>query len=157
MKPWQAALLALIIVEVQVNVLAVWPVLGGVPNLIALGSVPMALLSDFRSGLVWVLIGASLLDLLIPVRFGTTLIPLLVIYGLIRVLARHVVNTPTWWSVTGLALLAVGGTELPLALLVGNWPQYGRDLVAATLIAIPLGVIVAQAVTARHSGLWIRS
>ena len=156
MRPWQAALAAALVMQVQVNLLAVWPLAGGAPHLIAFGVVPFALLADLRAGLIWIIVGAGLLDLLLPVRFGVTLVPLLVVYGVIRLLARHVVNTPTWWSVAGLAVLAVGGTELLLAITTGNWRQYGRDLFAALILALPLGFLVGQTVTTRHSGLRIR-
>lgn len=157
MRPWQAACLAIIAVELQVNVLAVWPVWGGVPHLIALGSVPLAILGDLRNGLVWILVGAGVLDLLTPARFGITLVPLLVIYGLIRLLARHVMNTPTWWSITGLSVLAVLVTEVVLVITTGEWGQLGRDLRAAFILALPLGALVGQLVTSRHSGLRIHS
>lgn len=156
MSVWRSVLLAILAVLLQVNVVAVWPVFGGVPHLIALGSVPFALLGGSPAGLTWVIVGAGFIDLLMPTRFGVTLVPLLLLYGLLRVLARHVVNTPTWWSITLLAVVVVAGTELILAIATGNWPQYGRDLLAAAVIAFPMGVFAGQVVTTRHSGLRIR-
>lgn len=156
MSTVRSVFLAVLTVLFQVNVVAVWPIFGGVPHLIALGSVPFALLGGPTAGLTWVIAGATLIDLLLPAQFGVTLLPLLLVYGLMRLLVRHVVNTPTWWSISLLGVLAVAGTELILVLLTGDWFQYGRDLRAAIVFSVPMGLLAGQEVTTRHSGLRIR-
>lgn len=156
MRRWSAVLLAILAVQLQANVFAVWPIAGGVPHLIALGSVPYALLGATRSGVLWVIVGAGLLDLLAPVRFGITLIPTLIGFALTRLLARHVVNTPTWWSIAGVSLLVVAVAELGLVLMTQDWLQYFRDLRAALFLVLPMGFLVDQVIGGRHSGLRLR-
>ena len=140
----------------QVGVLGSWPLLGGQPHLIALGAVVFLVGGRMDLGAIWMLVGGGLIDLLLPVRFGSTLLPLLVTYGLLTVLLTRSVETPNWIGTLVGGLILLVGTELPLVIITGAWVQLRNDLLAGTLILIPIARYLMHRLELRRHGLVVR-
>lgn len=144
------AIAAYLTVVFQIGVLGNWPLLGGQPHLIALGSVIFLLTNRPKLGLYWILVGGVLVDLLLPIRFGFTLLPLLIAYGCVSVLLRSTFEAASWWSGLIVGIVLVFCTELPITIFTGNWHQLGFDLLAASIIMLPISTTLATKLTARR-------
>lgn len=143
---------AYIAVLVQVGVLGAWPLLGGQPHLIALGSVLFPLLHRSTLGFWWILIGGSLIDLLLPARFGSTVLPLLVAYLAVAYATRRVTETPPWWMSVVFSLCLLAASELPLVLYTKDWSQLLLDGGAALVLMVPICTILAASGISNRSG-----
>ncbi len=150
------ALLAYLTVVIQVGVLAQWPPFGAEPHLIALGATVFLVTDRSDLGLVWLLVGAGLIDLLLPVRFGVTLLPLMIAYAGLSVLLTRLIETPSWLGTIALGLALVLAAELPLALLVGKVGRLLPDLGLALLVLLPLASLVTGPLRLRRLGLVIK-
>jgi hypothetical protein len=147
---------AYLAVLVQVGVLGAWPLLGGQPHLIALGAVVFLVGGRLDLGAVWLLLGGGLIDLLLPTRFGFTLLPLVIVYGLLLLLQSRSIEAPNWLGVVALGLLLLVGSEMPLVILTGDWVLLLHDLVAGTLILIPIAWFLMRRLDLRRHGLIVR-
>lgn len=143
---------AYVAVLVQVGVLGAWPLLGGQPNLIALGSVVFLLLQRPILGLWWILIGGSLIDLLLPVRFGSTALLLVLAYIGLAVAIRRVAETLPWWMGVVFSLLLLTASELPLVVYTRDWHQLLLDGGAALILMVPVCTIVVAAGMSNRPG-----
>lgn len=132
---------AYVAVLVQVGIFGAWPLLGGQPNLIALGSIIFPLLHRPTLGLWWILIGGSLIDLLSPARFGSSLLPLTIAYIGIAYATRRETETPSWWLSVAFSLLMMIASELPLTVYTQNWHQLALDVGAAIILMVPVCTI----------------
>ncbi|MBI4185848.1 hypothetical protein HY524_02285 [Candidatus Berkelbacteria bacterium] len=140
-------------VLLQVSVLGSWPLLGGQPNLIALGAAVFLVGGRLDLGLIWILVGGSWLDLLLPVRFGSTLLPLLLTFGLLRLLLTRFVESPSWIGTIVVGLLLLVGSEAVVVVQLGAWHQLLVDLVAGTILLMPIAWILMRQLSLRHHGL----
>ncbi|MBI2589698.1 hypothetical protein HYW32_01580 [Candidatus Berkelbacteria bacterium] len=129
------ALIAYITVLAQTGPLAAWPLMGGQPNLIALGALPFLVLGYAELGLGWILIGSALIDLILPLRFGSTFLPLLLVYSSLGIFLKREIQTPPWWGVILMALVLVATAELVLAWRQNAWEQFWLDLRAAGILS----------------------
>ena len=150
------AILATLVVIIQVQLLGAWPVLGAQPHLIALGAVLFCALERFELGLVWILVGSLFVDSLLSARFGVTTMPLLIVYGSTTVLLRRYVHDVPIWGYALLAIIFVGFTELPLTIgsQFDGW-QLVRDAFVGALLILPLAVFATHQTSTRRAGLRI--
>jgi hypothetical protein len=135
---------AYLTVLIQIGFLGAWPLIGGQPHLIALWSIIFPILHRPMLGFWWILIGSSLIDLLSPARFGSTLLPLMIAYIAVAYVTRRVTETPSWWMSVGFSLLLLLASELPLVFYTGSWHQLVLDLGAATIIMVPICTIFSS-------------
>lgn len=150
------ALLAYVTVLVQVGVLAEWPPFGAQPHLIALGTTVFLVIGRHDLGFVWMLIGAGLIDLLLPVRFGLTLVPLVAAYAVLSVILRRFVDEPSWLGTIALGLILLLAAELPLAIIYGGYRQLLPDLVLGLMLLLPVAALATHPLRLRRLGLSIR-
>ena len=143
---------AYLTVLVQVGLFGAWPLLGGQPHLIALGSVLFPLFHRPVLGLWWIVIGGSLVDLLLPAHFGSTAVPLLLAYLVVAYATRRVTETLSWWVSVALGMLLLLASELPLTLYTKDWRQLLLDLGAGLILMIPICTILAATGEASRSG-----
>lgn len=144
-------------VLLQIGVLGVWPIIGGQPHLIALGSAVFLMLHRPVTGLWWLIPGAACIDLLLPSRFGITLIPLFLGYVGVSVLLRWAIEGAAWWHTVLVGIVLVAVSELPLTILTAEWLQLALDLGASMLILLPLGIAIARLLGPVRTGLRIGS
>lgn len=149
-------LLAYLTVLVQIGLLAQWSPFGGQPHLIALGAVVFLVIGRTDIGLIWMVVGAGLIDLLLPVRFGITLVPLLLAYAGLSLALNRFVDAPSWLGTIVLGLLLVTATELPIAILAHNYQRLLPDLGLSVLLLLPLASLVTHPLRLRRLGLTIR-
>lgn len=136
-------LLAYLTVLLQTNVLSLGIIFGGQPNLIALLSVLFIITRRINVGIWWIFIGEGLIDLLLPTRFGFSLLPTLLGYGLIFMLFRYVINSPSPIIIIITGLLMVIAAESMLVASNQAWPQLINDL-GASLIIITIVMILGR-------------
>jgi hypothetical protein len=134
---------AYLAVLVQVGIFGAWPLLGGQPNLIALGSIVFLFFHRPVLGLWWIVVGGSLIDLLTPARFGSTVLPLLVAYVGVAYATRRETETLSWWLSVVFSLLILLVTELPLTIYTQNWHQLALDVGAAIILMVPVCTILS--------------
>lgn len=122
----------------QIGLLGAWPLFGGTPNLLVLGSLFFLLSGNERHGLAWVAAGGVLLDLLLPSPFGLVVLPLVLSYGMAALALRRWLVQPTWFIAMLLGLVMLLVTELPLTIYAEGWLQLVRDLGAGFLLLVPV-------------------
>lgn len=153
---WCGVLLYVLLI-IQIHILGVWPLVGGQPHLIALVAPLFLILDRPTLGLAWCAIGGLTIDALSSVPLGTTTLPLLLSYGAAAHLTRRVIDLGTWWMVAILCLSFVLAAELPLGLIQHGWRQFGSDLTAAVLLAVPLGILAVSWGRDVRQGLKLRA
>lgn len=149
-------LLAYLAVLAQVGILGAWPPFGAESHLIALGSAVWIVHNRPDLGVVWIVIGAGLIDWLLPVRFGTTLVPLLLAYAGLSLIVQRFVTAPSWPGTVVLGLILVLCTELPLIIISHEYRRLLPDLGLALLLLLPLSRLVTQPLRLRRLGLAVR-
>ncbi len=158
LRTWTLLGLALYgLLVIQVQVLGSWPLLGGQPHLVALSAPIFLCTNRAKLGLGWCVIGGLAIDALLLTPLGTTTLPLLAAYGFVVLLTRRAIDLGAWWTITLLAIGFVLSAQLPLAALQDGWSQLGWDGLAATVLAIPLGIIVASRGSDERQGLRVRA
>lgn len=150
------ALLAYAVVLIQIGLLAEWPPFGAQPHLIALGAVVFLVIGRTDLGLIWMLVGAGLIDLLLPVRFGITLVPLLLAYAGLSLTLNRFVDAPSWLGTIAIGLLLVTATEAPLLVVAHSYARLIPDLGLSLLVLLPLASLVTHPLRLRRLGLTIR-
>lgn len=151
------ALAAYCAVLVQVGVFGAWPLLGGAqPHLIALGAVVFLVGGRLDLGLAWILVGGAFYDLLLPLRFGWTLLPLIVTYGILLLVLRRFFDAPTWIGTMALSTALLLGTELPVVIRFGLWQQLMLDMSVGFLIVSPFAAFLVRRLDLRRQGLTVR-
>lgn len=150
------ALFAYGVVLVQVGVLSQWPPFGAEPHLIAIGATIFLVNGRTDLGLVWMVVGAGLVDLLLPVRFGITLVPLLIGYAGINVMLNRLVEAPSWLGCLALGLVLTFVTELPLMIVGQAYGRLWRDLLLALLVLMPLASLAVRPLRLHRLGLTIK-
>ena len=143
-------LAAYLTVVIQIGVLGNWPLFGGQPHLIALGSIVFLVMHRPTLGLVWILLGGGLIDFLLPARFGITLLPLLIAYSVVAFMTRSTIDTASWWGSALMGLVLVALTQLPLAFYTQAWHQLGFDLLAAVIFILPISTTMAARISSRR-------
>ncbi|MEK7184021.1 MAG: hypothetical protein AAB701_00680 [Patescibacteria group bacterium] len=148
-------LAAYVSVLLQVGMLSAWPLFGGQPNLIAIGAAAFLMVNRPVLGLWWIVSGGILIDLLLPARFGITLLPLLVGYAACFTLLRWAIDIAAWWSTVLIGFVLLFVAELPLIFISGSSQQLPYDLLAGCIVLVPIGIILSYLLAPVRSGLRI--
>lgn len=159
LAPTQLLLVAMgayLAVLIQIGVFGAWPLFGGQPHLIALGAVVFLVGGRLDLAAVWLLLGGGLIDLLLPVRFGVTLLPLATVYVILLLLQARSVEAPNWLGVVVLGVLLILGAELPVTIMTNQWRSLLSDLLVGGLILIPISWYLMRRLELRHRGLTVR-
>ena len=145
--------LSYIAVLADISFFANWNILGGSPHLIPTIAIFFLIIGRANAGLVWIIAGSTFTDLIFSYRFGLTAITLLLGFGLCFMFLRHILNTPPWWTITGLGLFLVFTSQFPLAIISKGWTALPLDLLAASFILIPCSIITSNKMFLSRAGL----
>ena len=150
------ALGAYLAVLIQISVLGSWPLFGAQPHLIALGSVVFLVGGRLDLAFIWILVGGGLYDLLLPLPFGWTILPLTLVYGALTLVLHRFFDAPTWLGILILGAALLLGAELPLTVRFSLWPQLLRDLLAGLFILASFAAVLVRRLELQRRGLEVR-
>jgi rod shape-determining protein MreD len=141
----------------QATVLAHWPILGGVPDLVLLVVLGWTLAGDWPGGITWGFTGGVFLDLLSGGPFGAfttglTLMAYLASLSEGRFWRSHVLLP---LATVGLATLGLHLINLTFLAAAGYPVQWGADLLRFTLPALLLNTLAMLPVY--HALRWLQA